>query len=85
MKVEAIFGVKIVSEIDFSEMPLSRAELLKRYGNKIVAFQWDIDREILFKDLLGFVTVKMFNTKLELATELSKAYRRYMYEKSCET
>ena len=81
MRVGSNFGAKIVSEMKLAKMPVGRAELLKRHGNKIVAFQWDNDREILLKHLLGYVTVGMFDTNLELEDELSKAYRRYKYEK----
>lgn len=80
MRIEGNFGLKIISQIERVKMPVSKANLLKKYGNQIVAFQWDNDRPILLKDLLNYITIGLFNSKFELADELLKAYRRYKYE-----
>lgn len=80
MKIEGDFGSKIVSKMELN-MPTRKIEIFEKYGNKIVAFEWDFDRSILLKDLLNYVACSVFNSKFELAGELSKAYRRFKYEK----
>lgn len=59
------------------KFPISKAKLLKEYGDIPVSYLWEDDELILLRDLLKFVEVENFKSELELKNAIRKAYKRY--------
>ncbi|MEM2990587.1 MAG: hypothetical protein QXQ02_05315 [Halobacteria archaeon] len=70
-------GAIIAFDLLKIETPITKEKLLEEYGQEIVGFIWENDKQFSLQELLQYTTVNVFHSKLELADELTKAYRRY--------
>lgn len=71
------FGEKIVlNYLSSIKIPITKAELVEKYGEKIIAIELHREKRILLKDLFIIDPVQVFYSKSEIAVELNKIYSR---------